>query len=416
MQHLDLCRRIQAAGGKPYVVGGWVRDHILGRVPHDLDICVVGMTMPQLIAVFPEGKPAGKDFPIVIVDDIEIALARVERKVGQGHTGFTCETKNVTLAEDLFRRDLTINAMAMCPFTGTVIDPFGGRKAIEARSLSPVSDHFIEDPLRVLRAARFAAQLDFTPTWELIHMCELLRGELPTLSQERVLEELMKALASPKPSAFFECLREFDCLENVFPEIANLCGRVQPEKYHPEGDAFVHTMLVLDRARELGADEATMFAALVHDLGKAVTDDDNLPHHYNHEVLGVPLVKKMCKRLRAPNELSVVGVAAAREHLNIHRFNELRSMTQVRLLDRLGAAHGDKLLEQVTLVAQADAQGRGPLFHDKPYPQRQAVLDAADKFRTVRGDQFASLKDGEKIKQKLEQARAKIFHDDLYVW
>jgi len=380
----------------------------MGRQAHDVDICVVGMTMQQLLDTFPEGKAAGKDFPIVIVGEVEIALARTERKIGIGHDAFECDTRGVSLREDLFRRDLTINAMAIDPFTGKIFDFFGGQDDIAARLLRPVSDHFMEDPLRVLRVARFAAQLGFRPTFEMIQMCESLRIELRSLSGERVLGELMKALRCERPSLFFEALNDFQCLEEVFPEIAALKGRVQPEKYHPEGDAFVHTLLVVNRARELGANDATMFASLVHDLGKAVTDDDNLPHHYNHEALGVPLVHQFCDRIKAPNDYRAVGVAAAREHLNVHKFAELRPITRARLLDRLGVAHGDAMLEMVCLAAQADAQGRGPLFHDKPYPQRQAMLEAADKFRSVKGDQFASLCDGEKIRAKMEQARAKV--------
>lgn len=408
MEHLDLCNRIRAAGGQPFIVGGAVRDFVMGREVHDVDLCVVGMTMPQLLAAFPEGKAVGKDFPIVIVDDIEIALARTERKIDSGHTGFSCETENVTLEQDLARRDLTINAMAMDPFTGQILDPFGGREDIRRESLRPVGPHFCEDPLRVLRAARFAAQLEMATTGELVEAAARVLHELPTLPQERVFSELQKALRAAKPCLFFLALDMMGALEIVFPEIAALKGRVQPEKYHPEGDAYVHTLLVINRARELVGDDAAMFAALVHDLGKAVTDDDNLPHHYNHEALGVPLVHRFCDRLKVPNALRDAGVAAAREHLNIHKFNELKPITKARLLDRLGAVHGDTMLEIVTLAAQADAQGRGPTFHDAPYPQRQAVLDAAVKFRTVRGDQFAALRDGEKIRAKMEQERAKV--------
>lgn len=404
---MELCRRIQAAGGQPFIVGGYVRDHVMCRVPKDVDLCVVGMTMESLMATFPEGEPVGKSFPVVIVNGIEIALARKERKVGEGHTGFECETHGVTLQDDLFRRDLSINAMAIDPFKLELIDPFGGQDDIKAKLLRPVSEYFLEDPLRVLRVARFAAQLEFNLTWELIHMCEYLRNELAQLSGERIFEEIRKALRTNKPSVFLDVLNKANCLEMILPEIANLHGRIQPEKYHPEGDAYVHTLLVVDRARELGADDVTMFAALVHDLGKAVTDDMNLPHHYNHEALGVDLVHALCDRIKAPNEFRDAGVATSREHLNVHKFNELKPITKARFLDRLGAAHGDDLLEKVTLAAQADAQGRGPLFHDKPYPQRQAVLDAAAKFRTVKGDQFAALRDGEKIKAKMEQARAK---------
>lgn len=405
---ITLCECIRNAGGQPYIVGGWVRDFVMGREANDVDICVVGMTMDQLLAALPNGEqPVGKAFPILIVNGVEIALARTERKIGNGHAGFACDTQGVTLLEDLYRRDLTINAMAIDPFTSEIIDPFGGRKAIAEKRLAPVSDHFVEDPLRVLRAARFSAQFNFRPTHELLNMCEALRYSLKQLSRERILNEVIKALKSNKPSRFFETLLLCDCLSVLFPEIANLRGRIQPEKHHPEGDAFIHTLLVLDRARELGADEATMFAALVHDLGKAVTEDNNLPHHYNHEVLGVPLVEAFCERLGASNEFRAVGVAVAREHLNVHRFADLRATTKVRLLDRLGAAHGDTMIERVTLASQADAQGRGPLFHDKPYPQRQAMLKAAELFRSVKGDQFAALKDGEKIRAKMEQARAR---------
>jgi tRNA nucleotidyltransferase (CCA-adding enzyme) len=380
----------------------------MGKTPKDVDLCVVGMTMENLLATFPEGEAVGKSFPVVIVNGCEIALARKEKQVGEGHTGFECQIVGVTLEEDLRRRDLTINAMAMDPFTSEIIDPFWGRMDIEKHLLRPVSDHFVEDPLRVLRAARFAAQFGFEPTTELVSMCQFLSGSLETLPSERVFMELQKALRTDVPSKFFMTLARFGCLDILFPEITALQGRIQPEKHHPEGDAFVHVMLVIDRARELGANDATMFAALVHDLGKAVTDDDNLPHHYNHEAMGVPLVEAMGERLRVPNDLVAAGVATSREHLNIHRFMDLRTVTKVRLLERLGAAHGNGMIETVTLAAQADAQGRGPLFHSKPYPQRQAVLDAAEKFRSVRGDKFVHLGDGNKIRAKLEQERVKI--------
>lgn len=404
---MNLCNAIKVAGGTPYITGGFVRDYIMGREAHDIDICVVGMTMDSLLAAFPEGKAVGKSFPIVVVDGVEVALARTEKKTGEGYTAFVCETNDVTLLQDLSRRDLAVNAMALDPFTNQLIDPFGGRDDIVDNILTPASESFGEDPLRVLRAARLAATLKMTIGSSLVSASRAVRHELPTLSPERIFVELQKALRSERPSAFFMALDQLGALEIVFPEIANLKGRIQPEKYHPEGDAYIHTLLVIDRARELGADDVTMFAALVHDLGKAVTDDDNLPHHYNHEALGVSLVKAFCERLRIPNEYRDAGVATSREHLNVHRFLDLKPITKARFLERLGAVHGNELLERVGLASQADAQGRGPLFHDKPYPQRQAMLDAAEKFRTVKGDAFTHL-NGEAIKQKLEQARAKV--------
>lgn len=232
-------------------------------------------------------------------------------------------------------------------------------------------------------------------------------NKIVTMSGESVFGELLKALQSPKPSLFFEALDKMGALETVFPEIAALKGRVQPEKYHPEGDAYVHTLLVIDRARELMADDETMFASLVHDLGKAITPDDELPHHYNHEALGVPLVDAMCDRLVVPNAFRIAGKSAAKEHLHIHKFQDLKTITKVRLLVRLGVIESNVLLNRVTLAAQADAQGRGPLFHSKPYPQRDMALAAAEVLRGIHGDEFASLKDGQKIAQKMEEKRTK---------
>lgn len=403
---LTICSQIRDAGGTPYIVGGYVRDMIMGKCPKDTDIVVVGFSFPQLTNLFETSKIIGKDFPVIQVDGIEIALARKERKIDPGHTGFICDTLGVSLEEDLFRRDLTINAMAMDPFTEQITDPFGGRADINNKMIRPVSIHFKEDPLRVLRAARFAAQFDMDLCLQVSIMAQEMMAELTTLTPERVWGETLKALKTDNPQRFFEALNEMEVLEIVFPEIAALKGRIQPEKYHPEGDAFVHTMLAIKRARELNADDVTMFATLVHDLGKAVTPDEELPHHYNHEALGVPIVESMCERLRIPNDFKHIACVTAREHLNIHKFFDLKTVTRVRLLERLGATHGNKKIEQVTLAAQCDAQGRGRLFHDKEYPQRQAIIDAADVFRTVRGDQFAHLS-GDSIAAKMEQVRAK---------
>lgn len=399
---LLVCNKIVEAGGRPLIVGGYVRDTLLGRNPKDVDIVVTNMIDTSML-----GNSIGKDFPVFLIDGIEVALARKEKKTGIGYTGFECETENVSLEDDLFRRDLTINAIAMDPFDGHIIDPWGGVRDLRDRILRPVGPHFKEDPLRVLRAARFAAQLNMEIHDSLIEAAIEVLHEIPTISRERHWGELEKALRSPKPSLFFEALDKMGALEIVFPELSALKGRVQPEQHHPEGDAYVHTLLVVDRARELGADDETMFAALVHDLGKAVTPDDELPHHYNHEALGVPLVDLMCIRLRVPNSHRTAARAAAREHLNIHRFADLKPITKARLLARLGVVQSTTLLNRVTLAAQADAQGRGPLFHSKPYPQRDMALAAAEVVRGVHGNEFACLQDGPKIAQKIEEKRTK---------
>ncbi len=406
-RHLPLCQRIKDAGGQPYVVGGYVRDMLLGRQPKDVDILVVGANDEVMNLLDREGSMVGVSFPVWLVDGVEIALARTERKSGAGYAGFVCVTGGVTLEQDLQRRDLTINAMALDPFTDRIIDPYGGAADLANKVLYPVGEHFGEDPVRILRAARFAAQLDMKISGALVRAAEPALAELMDEPGERLWGELEKALRTQRPSLFLAGLDELGALEIVLPEIAALKGRIQPEKYHPEGDAYVHTLEVIDRAADLGGDDEAMFAALTHDLGKAVTDDDNLPHHYNHEALGVPLVHQMCDRLRVPNGHRKVAAAASKDHLNVHRFNDLKPVKKVRLLMRLGAAQGDLLARRVVLASKADARGRGPLYADVPYEQGDNLLRAAAVLRTVKGHEFANLKDGRKIAQKMEQARAK---------
>lgn len=380
---------------------------LLGRQPKDVDIVVVGLSSQSLIKALDYPDRVGNSFPVYLVDGIEVALARTERKTGEGYQGFQVNIEGITLEEDLFRRDLTINAMAIDPFTDNLIDPFGGARDLQAGVLRPIGPHFGEDPVRILRAARFAAQLDMTISSELVKAAQPALAELVDEPGERLWGELEKALRTQRPSRFIESLDRLGALEIVLPEIANLKGRIQPEKYHPEGDAYVHTLLVVDEAARLGGDDETMFAALTHDLGKAVTDDDNLPHHYNHEALGVPLVHAMCDRLRIPNGHRKVAATAAKEHLNVHRFDQLKAVKKVRLLVRLGAIQGDLLVRRVMLASKADARGRGPEFMDTPYEQGDKLLEAAAVLRTVKGHEFANLKDGQKIAQKIEQARAR---------
>jgi len=405
-RYLPLCQRIKNAGGQPYIVGGYVRDLLLGRQPKDVDIVVVGLSEGKFYEAGFK-KIVGSSFPVFLVEGVEIALARRERKTGTGYDGFDCDVQDVTLEEDLMRRDLTVNAMALDPFTDKIVDPYGGARDLQEGTLRPVGPHFGEDPVRILRAARFAAQLDMKITRDLVAAAEPALVELMDAPGERFWGELEKALRTQRPSRFIEALDELGALEIVLPEIYALKGRIQPEKYHPEGDAYVHTLLVVDQAARLGGDDETMFAALVHDLGKAVTDDDNLPHHYNHEALGVPLVYQMCERLRVPNGHRRVAAVAAKDHLNVHRFNDLKPVKKVRLLMRLGVVQDDLLARRVVLASKADARGRGPLYEDAAYEQGDRLLEAAAVVREVRGHQFANLKDGRKIAAKMEQARAK---------
>lgn len=400
---LNIVNRVNEVGGQGFIVGGCIRDFLMGREPKDYDVVVVGMTREDLAASFPESSWVGKDFPVMLVDGHEIALARKERKIGKGHAGFECETNNVTLEDDLRRRDLTVNAIAFNPINGSFIDPFGGREDLRDNILAPVSEAFKEDPLRVFRVARFVCQLHMAASGPLQQMCAEMGNDLMFLPAERVFAEMMKALRSNRPSRFFTFLNGLGVLSTWFQELSALVGRQQPPKYHPEGDAFVHTMLVLERARELGADDATMWAALVHDLGKAVTNSEPPAfHHFNHEALGVPLVEQIGERLRVPSEFTRIGKKAAKWHLNVHRFEQMRAVKRVDLITRLGDD-----FEAVTLAAQADAQGRGPTLVNEPYPQRDAVREAYKLYWTVRG--APTMGEGPQVAEKLRQLRTREF-------
>lgn len=404
----EICLRIVQAGGEPWCVGGFVRDRVLGRAPKDVDIVVTGLSRDQLAGCFPQHSFVGKSFPVIKIEGIEVALARTEIKTGNGHDNFQCNTEGVTLEQDLGRRDLTINAMAMNPHTEEIYDPYGGRRDCASRTLRHISfSSFKEDPLRVFRAARFAAELDFHVASTLNMACIEMVHSLHHLSGERVYEEMMKALRSENPRAFFDTLLDMQCLHTWFPELAALVTRpAGPEKYHPEGSAFEHTMQVITRCRQLGGDDVAMFGALVHDLGKAVTPENNLPHHYDHESLGVPLVRALARRLRTPKEHEECGVLASREHLNVHNFGKLRSVKRVDLLRRLG-----RWAQHVALVAMSDAQGRGPDFWEKPYPSWQLVTETIEALAEVKGEDVLSASelagngDGAAIAAKMRMAK-----------
>ena len=400
-----ICQTIASVQGEGFIAGGAVRDALMGREPHDFDIVAVGICEKKLEKAFPDGKWVGKSFPVMLVNGVEVALARTEHTTGPGHDNFQCFTFDVSLEDDLKRRDLTINAIAFNPLTGQYIDPYGGRVDIKNNVLRPVSKAFKEDPLRVFRVARFVSQLNMKCGTQFMSMCEDMRDDLLALSAERVFIEMVKAMSTNQPSRFFMTLDSMNVLDVWFPELAALKGREQPPQYHPEGDSFIHTMLVLDRARELGANDIEMFAALVHDLGKAVTDSTPPKyHHFNHEALGVPLVEQMCHRLHTPTTFLNLGRKTAKWHLNVHRFLEMRACKRVDLVSRLG-----RDLESVALASQADAQGRGPEYRDKPYPQRAALQEAHELYWTVRGDE--SMGDGPKVAEKLRQMRTKVFRE-----
>ncbi|NTV95274.1 MAG: multifunctional CCA addition/repair protein [Thiobacillus sp.] len=323
-----------------YVVGGAVRDGLLGLPVQDRDYVVVGASPEDMTRL--GFQPVGKDFPVFLHPRTheEYALARTERKTARGYKGFQVySTPEVTLEEDLVRRDLTINAMALAA-DGSLIDPHGGRADLAAKVLRHVSPAFAEDPVRILRLARFAARFaDFTVAPETVELMRTMvaNGEVDALVPERVWQELARGLMEAKPSRMLAVLRECGALARLIPELDALFGVPQPEQYHPEIDTGVHILMVIDRAAGDGLGLAGRWAALLHDLGKAVTPVEHWPSHHGHEGMGVDPAKALSERLRAPAECRDLAVLAAREHGIVHRAGELRPATVVELFERCDA-------------------------------------------------------------------------------
>ncbi|CNJ79029.1 multifunctional CCA addition/repair protein [Yersinia aldovae] len=358
---------------KIYLVGGAVRDSLLNLTVTEQDWVVVGATPEQLLA---QGyQQVGKDFPVFLhpVSHEEYALARTERKSGSGYTGFTCyAAPDVTLEEDLLRRDLTINAIARSA-DGQLFDPYHGQQDLENRVLRHVSDAFGEDPLRVLRVARFAARfahLGFSVAAETQSLMTTMAqsGELSALTPERVWKETEKALKTQSPQIYFQVLRDCGALAVLFPEIERLFGVPAPEKWHPEIDTGIHTLMTLTIAAQLSPEVDVRFAALCHDLGKGLTPKEFWPHHHGHGPAGVKLVQQLCQRLRVPNPVRDLAKLVAEYHDLIHTVNKLRPETLLKLFDAIDVWRKPERLEQMILTSEADARGRTG-FEENPYPQ-----------------------------------------------
>jgi len=364
-----------------YLVGGAVRDELLGLEVSEHDWVVVGSTPDEMLA---RGfKQVGASFPVFLhaQNGEEYALARTEKKQGHGYHGFKVDFHSgVTLTEDLERRDLTINAIARDQ-DGELIDPFGGQEDIRQRILRHVSAAFVEDPLRVLRVARFAAR--FSHLGFRVHEStrELMRevtqsGELRYLAPERIWREIEGAMATDKPSEFVNVLRDCEALLALLPEVDALFGVPQPIKYHPEIDTGTHLLMALDSAAELRKGvAAVVFAVLLHDLGKGVTPEHKWPAHRGHEASGVPLVDALCHRLRVPNAIHDLARKVCSQHLNCHRILEARPTTVLRLLEKLDAFRVPQLLPDFIAACEADYRGRKGL-QDRPYPQGEYLARA----------------------------------------
>ena len=408
---------------KIYMVGGAVRDRLLGLPVQDHDWVVVGATPEQMVAG--GFVPVGKDFPVFLHPQTheEYALARTERKSGRGYKGFTVlASPEVTLEEDLARRDLTINAIAACagwePASGpkgtenALIDPFHGQADLQARVLRHVTDAFREDPVRILRLARFAARFhDFAIAPETMALMRemVADGEADHLVPERVWQELARGLMEAHPERMFEVLRACGALAVVLPEVERLWGVPQSAEHHPEVDTGLHLMLVLQQAARLGASLPVRYACLTHDLGKGTTAADVLPRHIGHEGRSQRLEAQLAERLRVPNDCHELAQVVAREHGNIHRSGELGAAALVRLLIRCDALRKPARFADVLLACECDARGRAGL-QERPYPPRQrlpGVLAAAQGVDTAAIAQAAQARGakGEAIGKAVEQAR-----------
>ncbi|MBI5462755.1 MAG: multifunctional CCA addition/repair protein [Gammaproteobacteria bacterium] len=401
-----------------YLVGGAVRDKLLGLPVKERDWVVVGSTPEEMVRY--GYRPVGKDFPVFLhpVTHEEYALARTERKTAPGYKGFVVHASpEVTLEEDLRRRDLTVNAIAEAA-DGTLIDPFNGREDLAQGLLRHVSPAFVEDPVRILRVARFAARF---AKWgfKVAHGTHALMqrmvesGEVDHLVPERVWAETLKALNEDKPSRYFEVLHRCGALAVIFPELARLFGVPQPVLHHPEVDTGVHTLLVLDQAARLSPKARVRFAALVHDLGKGETPTDVLPRHIGHEQRSAELVEGLCKRLRVPNDFRDLAVKVARYHSHCHRALALRPGTLLETLTSLDAFRQPERLEEFLLACEADIRGRSGL-EDRPYPQADLFRAASTAARavnaqslTAEGLQGAEL--GERLRELRGQAIERLY-------
>lgn len=403
-----------------YLVGGAVRDQVMGKTPKDYDYVVVGSTHEEMVARgFVE---VGQGFPVYLhpITGDEWALARTEKKKGKGYRGFEVSfTPETTLEEDLGRRDLTMNAMALDTSTLELRDPFNGKADIEAKVLRHVTDEgFAEDPVRVLRVARFLARLG--PEWTVagktvgLMMRMVFEGQMKDLTKERVMKEMERAMMEPHPELFFETLWHVGALHDVFPELAKLMTAVENPKWHPEGNAFAHTMLVLKQAVKDGADLEGRYAALLHDLGKGLTPVEELPKHHGHDTAGAKLVKEVAPKYLWGEKFVKKMSLVTRYHMNMHRLDKLNPKTFVKMFDSMGGVNGASTVQLLFKLGRWDARGRLGSENDDVSGLTK-LLDAWDGYMSVRFDHV--FPNGEtnpnKIKQEMFKARARAVSEAL---
>lgn len=394
---------------KAYLVGGAVRDTLLKLPVRERDWVVIGETPEAMLA---RGyTEVGKDFPVFLHPETkdEYALARIERKTSHGYKGFAVHaTPDVNLEKDLLRRDLTINAMALMD-NGEIFDPYGGQEDLKNKIFRHISPAFCEDPVRVLRIARFCARyqhlgFSIAPETQKLMQQMVTQGEIDHLVPERVWAETVKALGEQSPAAYFQALRDCGALARIFPELDRLFGVPQPKKHHPEIDTGIHTLMVLEQAVLLSDKPTVRFAALVHDLGKALTPADKWPSHHGHETLGISALKKLCQRLRVPNDFHKLAQHVMQYHTHSHRVFELKPSTLCNTLAALGAFKAKNQLTDFLLACEADAKGRLGL-ESAPYPQADYILAAQKAAKCITSSAVDSSLKGKEIGLAIHRLR-----------
>lgn len=401
---LEIAKKIKLNGGELYLVGGAVRDKILNREVHDEDYCVVGLSAEKFKEIFPKAIERGKSFFVFELYKKEFAIARKEIKIGVGHKKFEIiANEGVTIEEDLSRRDITINSIAQNVLTGEIIDIFNGKKDLKNKIIRATTEKFKEDPLRVYRVARFASQLEFEVDKNTLNLMNKLKTELKTLPKERVFEELKKALQSNKPSIFFKILKDVEVLDVHFKEIYDLIGSLQSEKYHPEGDSFNHTMIVLDKASEVTKKLEIRFGALVHDLGKGTTPKEMYPDHSGHDERGVELVNKLGDRTGVPKLWINCGKLSAKEHMNGGRFGSMTPSDKVSFIERICKTQLG--LEGLEIIVNAD-RARGNIY------SKVKFAEIGEKCIQEINGEYIKQKYGKEVGEKFAQK----LHEERVIW
>ena len=412
----EIATLIKQSGGNTYLVGGAVRDAILNKPIKDEDYCITGFTSEKFLQLFPNAKVRGKAFEVFDLEGKEFALVRRETKIGKGHKEFVIETnEEITIEEDLKRRDITINSIAQDVLTKEIIDPFGGKEDLENKIIRATSSRFSEDPLRVYRVARIASSLNFIVSRKTLNMMNKLKDELLTLSKERVFAEFRKALETDKPSIFFKVLRDAEVLDVHFKEVYDLIGAIQPIKYHPEGDSYNHTMLALDNSAKLTKDVKVRFCTLVHDLGKGRTPKEMYPHHYNHEQRGQEPVRNLCKMLGTPNDWKKMGTTAVLEHMKGGIFPQMTIAKKVSFIEKIDKSSLG--LKGLQIVVYSDRCRNADSSKEEIKDEKYDFYKIGNKMlKTIDGEYIKkkfNLKPGIEFGKKLHEERVKWLKNNI---